>query len=93
MLTNMNKQELKQLIIESIKEFQLEGHGVINRKHRFRLNLIKQDNEKIKDSKHRWKVDDWEDREQGLIRLIRTNPKTDRIQTGIIDRDGNFVIK
>lgn len=89
----MTKQQLKELIQECIKEIQSEGYGIVNKKHRFRLNLIKQDNEKVKDSKYKWKVDDWEDRKEGLIRLIRTNPKTDRIQTGIVDRDGNFVIK
>lgn len=90
----MNKQELKQLIIESIKEFQLEGHGVVNKHHRFTLNKIKQDNEKIKNEKYRWKVDDWEDRKKGLIRLIRTNPKDSfKIDVATIDRDGNFVIK
>jgi hypothetical protein len=97
----MTKQQLKKLIqecinetlIDSSKEIQSEGYGIVNRKHRFRLNLIKQDNEKIKDSKYKWQIDGWEDREEGLIRLLRTNPKTEKIQTGIIDRDGNFVIK
>ena len=80
----MNKQELKKLIAECIKELQSEGRGVISVHHRFTLNKIKKDG---------WSVDSWNNREKGEIKVIRTNPKTNKMESGIVDRDGNFVIK
>ena len=80
----MTKQELKKLIAECIKELQSEGVGSINIHHRIKLKNLEKDG---------WSVDGWYDKNKGEIKVIRTNPKTNKMEMGVVNRDGNFEIK
>lgn len=80
----MTKQQLKQLISECIKELQFEGVGSINVHHKITLRNLQKDG---------WTVDGWHDRNNGQIKVIRTNPKTNKMEIGIVNRDGKFEIK
>ena len=80
----MTKQELKELIIECITELQSEGIGSINVHHRIKLKNLEKDG---------WSVDGWHNKQKGEIKVIRTNPKTNKMEMGVVNRDGNFEIK
>lgn len=80
----MTKQELKELIIECITELQSEGVGSINIHHRIKLKNLEKDG---------WSVDGWYNKQKGEIKVIRTNPKTSKMEIGVVNRDGNFEIK
>lgn len=77
----MTKNELKQLIKETLSELNTESK--INVHHKVKLANLKKDG---------WNTDGWSDKQKGIIKVIRTNPKTDKIETGTIDRKGNFQI-
>lgn len=89
----MTKNELKALIKDVIseantKELQKLGFSVvdesfINVHHRVKLSNLKKDG---------WGVDGWADKKNGVIKVIRTNPKNNKLETGIVDRKGNFTV-
>ena len=65
----MTKQELKELIIECITELQSEGIGSINIHHRIKLKNLEKDG--------------WHNKQKGEIKVIRTNPKTNKMESSI----------
>lgn len=81
-LKNMNESKFtrlaKQMMVESMDE------TIINVRHRIKLKNMKKDG---------WSVDGWDNKKEGKIKVIRTNPKTNKMETGIVDRKGNFTLK
>ena len=58
---------------------------VLNNKQRFKIK-----NELIPRG---WSVDGWYKKEEKSVKLIRTNPTTNKMEVGILNRDNTFIIK
>ena len=58
---------------------------VLNSKQRFKIK-----NELIPKG---WTVDGWYKKDEGSVKLLRTNPTTNKMEVGILNRDNTFIIK